>query len=111
MNETIQERDGKLFIMTKSRSFDEPITICNYYAIGVASKHYQDRIGLHVRYAQSGGGVYYDLEGQAYRLEHGGQTKPTYSETIPIEKPKTRLQIRYVRGRWEKLTSKGWKIA
>jgi len=49
------------------------------------------------------------LRQKIFHLVNGGRTEAIKIEFVPIPPPKTRLETRWNRGRWERLTkAKGW---
>ena len=110
---TIVNKEKKLYLRVEFPDYEKPFMIIVYYSFGVRARSHRQHVGKRVRQSLSGGGLYHDDNGLAFRLEHGGQTVPDkrYTEEEPIPRPKTRLETKYRYGQWEKLTKKGWKPA
>lgn len=110
---TLQEHaDGKLYIVTSDYDSQEPIEIRSWWPLGMKASDYKrsygaDRIGQKM-YRGSVPGKYLGEDGLIYNLENMGQTYSSYVERIPIPTPKTKLEIKWRYGCWEKKTAKGW---
>jgi len=48
------------------------------------------------------------VSGMTVWLIGEGQTLPAKTEETPVRGPKTTLETRWMHGRWEKLTKRGW---
>lgn len=113
---TLREHsDGMLYIVHVDTDFHEPIEYRTWWPLGIKAHHYRrdygaDRIGQEMREGRNPG-EYIGGDGLKYRLEYGGQTVATYTETVEVDKPKTKLPVRWHRGRWEKETARGWVVA
>lgn len=113
---TLREHsDGMLYIVHIDRDFDKPIEYRTWWPLGMKAHHYRRdygeyRIGQEM-YQGRNPGEYLGADGLKYRLVNGGQTVSTYTEKVDVDKPKTKLPVRWYRGRWEKQTARGWVIA
>jgi len=101
---------GWLCVCNASRSYNEPELVLQHWPFTERTFERRldmDLVGLEVAYR--GNGVFHGRDRNAVIvLLDGGQTKPVKTERVPIPRPKTPLECRYERGRWEKRTVKGW---
>ncbi|GCE31994.1 hypothetical protein KDA_74780 [Dictyobacter alpinus] len=122
MSETLEERDGWLFIKHTQTSFTEPKEIANWWPLQVRFADFahrfvntveaRKRIGRPVIYL--GNGLYRDEDGLLYRLVDGGQTKAQFTHITDVPEPKQRgrtLPMQWRDGCWQKQTSRGWRRA
>ena len=113
---TLREHtDGMLYIVHIERDFNEPVEYISWWPLDMKAHHYrrdygEDRIGQQVREGHNPG-EYIGNDGLKYCLTNGGQTLSTYTEKLEVPKPKTKLPVRWYRGRWEKKIARGWMIA
>ncbi len=112
--DTVEERDGWLYIRSMDTNYSEPTLLVHWYPIGLSVREYRrlwsDKpLGQQVRYL--GDGLYRDEGGQRYRLTEGGQTRSTHLDTVPIPPPKQRgkpCPVKWEYGCWKKYTRQGW---
>jgi hypothetical protein len=105
-----EENYGWLCVKWGLPDFNKPEMIVHWYPIESGSKF------KFQRYLESVESVEQDRWPGVYRMGHlqfalknRGGTIPVKTETIPIEPPKTKVDVRWHNGRWEKLLkSKGW---
>jgi hypothetical protein len=122
VGETLEERDGWLYIRESHASFTEPKEIVCWWPLQVhfadfaqrfgSREEARERIGHRVIHEENG--LYRDDEGLRYRLVNGGQTTPQFTEVLDIAPPKQRgrkLPMQWQNGNWYKQTSQGWKRA
>ncbi|GHP00658.1 hypothetical protein KSF_107050 [Reticulibacter mediterranei] len=122
MSETLEERDGWLYIKSSSARLTEPKQIANWWPLQVRFADFaqrfasldeaRKRIGRPMVYL--GSGLYRDEEGLRYRLVNNGQTKPQFTDITDIPEPTQRgrkLPVEWRNGCWYKQTSRGWKRA
>lgn len=114
MKETIGEHHNMLVVIGEwENDVNDPIRRRHYWPVGVESRLFSNLIGEEVRYSGMGGGRYYGVNRQSIEvvLKDGGDTKPVYTETQPIPRPKGKT-LRYNNGQWERYTRRdGWKMA
>lgn len=99
--------DGKAYARLDSVNEHEPVSMAQYWALDCAT----DALPL--------GTKLYPVSGQLMRCRVDGAeryvyTVERYSQFVrsePIPPPKRCKQSRWLHGRWEKLTAKGWKAA
>jgi hypothetical protein len=122
VGETLEERDGWLYIRDIHVSFTEPKEIATWWPLQVRFADFAQRFGsreearLRIGHTviHEGNGLYRDDKGLRYRLVNGGQTTPEFTEVTDIAPPKQhgrKLPIEWRNGSWYKQTSQGWKRA
>ena len=118
MTYVLDERDGWIYAKETTTDYFEPRYIIHWWPTGIRwyqfkqwfadEDHARAAIGR-VLYPMSNTS-YQDERGWAYRLPQGGQTKPDYTETVPIPEPKQRgrkFPIEWKNGEWWKHTARG----
>lgn len=120
MKETLEEKDGRIFVVVEAASYDEPKLTRSYYPTGLRSYEFkrdygEDLIGAPLRETSRGSSLYYigDTKLQV-RCTDGGATLPAVTEVLDIPPPKQRgraLELKYFDGAWHKRTARGWRAA
>jgi len=112
-NETVVMMDKQLCIRWEDNKDYEPVKSVLYWPIGRVQgiAFTEDLIG---KEAHSIDGGAYKVRRAPYEwvtvvLKDGGRTLPIKVEEFPIPKPKTKMETRYLHGRWQKLLKSGWK--
>lgn len=111
MSDTIEERNGELFVAMRDVLHDEPTEIVNLYPLGVHAYSLRHLVGRPVTFKD---GVFRDEHGVMYPLRDGQNSKPTLTERTPVAEPKQRgrkLELKWIFGRWHKETKNGWRPA
>ncbi len=121
---TLVERDGWLYVREDQIDYQAPVLTRLYYPTGGRLAHLarilgseedaKAKIGTRLTRQATISWQFFDNQAIRYRLEHDGQTRPTWIEREPIPEPKQRgkkLPLRWHRGAWQKLTAKGWQWA
>lgn len=118
MSYVLDERDGWLYAKETTTDYFEPRSIIQWWPTGLHwyqfkqwfadEEHARTAIGgeLHPMSNTS----YQDECGWRYHLTNGGQTKPEYTEIVPIPEPKQRgrkFPVEWKNGEWWKYTSRG----
>jgi kynurenine formamidase len=101
MNEdVIVDRNGKLYIETGwETSYNEPVEYKSYWPTGISANDYNFLIGKEVKHLGSGMySIFGSTSPSKIELEQGGQTKPGFTETRPIKKPKN--AVSWKSGKW-----------
>lgn len=100
--------DGVPHVKVGMTLIDEPIEVFRYWPLPSAS----GRVQGGERCYYPGDGFYlvvtHGWGALNFRLPDGGSTKATRIEEVRVPRPKTRLEVRWKSGRWEKLTKRGW---
>jgi len=96
----IVDRNGKLYIETGwETSYNEPIEYKSFWPTGISSKEYNFLVGKEVKHLGSGSySIFGSSSPSKIELENGGQTKPGFTETRPVKKPKNAVSWRS--GKW-----------
>lgn len=118
MSYILDERDGWIYAKETTTDYFEPRSIIQWWPTEI--RWYQFRQWFADEdYARAAiGGVlhpmsntsYQDERGWTYRLPQEGQTKPEYTEIVPIPEPKQRgrkFPVEWKNGAWWKYTSRG----
>ena len=116
---TLAARDGKLFVLSEMPGYFEPPLGRSWYALGLRAADYEQFVGCALGPTGFGETTYRIFlsdgrPGPTVSLPGGGKQLPEFHETTPIAPPKQRgkaLQVRWMNGRWEKLTARGWRLA
>jgi hypothetical protein len=120
---TLVERDGWLYVREDQLDPQQPIKTSLYYPTGGRLSHLvqllgseeaaQAKIGTPLTCQASIPWQFYDSMALRYRLEHEGQTRPTWTEQEVVPEPKQRGKkrpMRWYRGAWQKWSEqKGWQ--
>lgn len=98
--DVIVARNGKLYIETGwQTSYNEPTEYKSFWPTGVSAKDYDFLVGKEVKHLGSG---MYSIFGSSspskIELENGKQTKPGFTETRPVKKPKN--AVSWQSGKW-----------
>lgn len=120
MKETLQEKDGRLFVVVEQANYSEPKLTRSYYPTGLRARDFERSygeglIGSALRETSRGSNLYYigDTRLQV-RCVDGGSTLPETTEVLDIPPPKQRgraLELKYSDGAWRKKTARGWVTA
>jgi len=111
-----EHEDGYIYIVDEIVMMDKPEKSVSWWPLGWRAYQYkrdygEDRIGQKMYPSSNrGNGKYMGEDGLMYTLVNGGQTVATYTETVAIPAPKTKLDTRWSNGRWYKRMSKGWVV-
>ena len=113
MIHTLEEHQGKLYIVTIDNDYNEPVRRHSYFPTGASAEMYPHDIGERLRRHAPG---LYKIEARIdspiYGMTNRGDTVPEFTKDEPLPAPNTRVETRYTRGHWEKLLkSKGWVFA
>lgn len=109
--DTIEARNGWLYVAMRDVLYDEPTEITNFYPLGAQAYGMDSFIGRQLTLRD---GLFRDEYGRLYALEHGPSTKPALTERRAVPEPAQRgkkLETRWMHGRWHKLTRNGWVAA
>jgi hypothetical protein len=103
--ETMRIIDRALYVAISGPSWDKPETVTNYYPVirrlsAWQIEAWQVYDGQWVR-IMSGGKVIAN-DGTVFEMVDGGETKPAFTETEPIAKPKGRKPWVWENGGWVK---------
>jgi hypothetical protein len=110
----IAERKGLLYVESHWPMQDKPVDLISFYPTGIRSRDYSEYVGR--RAWRVGPGIYQpDSTGFApkFALAKYDQTRPEFTEEVPIPCPKVRrgIQTRFRDGCWSKLLKRGWILA
>jgi hypothetical protein len=119
MTYVLDERNGWLYAKETTTDYFEPRYIIHWWQTGMHWYQFKQRFADEEHARAAIGGVlhpmsntsYQDERGWTYRLPNGGQTKPEFTETVPIPEPKQRGRkspVRWHQGYWQKETTRGW---
>jgi len=122
---TLADLDGIIHVCEEYTRSDEPILDRIYYSTGQrTASHLREWIGATVEPSHPGycyrvtkysdGKPYYYTPPLTVMLVNGGKTTPTKGESEPVPPPRVRrgIELRWYRGRWEKLLKReGWVTA
>ena len=114
----LAERNGWLYVKETITDYFEPHQIIHWWPTGQRYSQFKQWFADEDRARAAIGGVlhptsntsYQDERGWTYRLPNGGQTKPEYTEVVPISEPKQRghkCPVEWRQGEWYKHTSRG----
>jgi hypothetical protein len=119
---TLIERDGWLYVKVIEIDYQQPMKTSRCYPTGERLSSLAQaqglmeaaraRIGTYLTPQAGVSWLFSDEHGIRYRLAEDGATKATWTEQEPIPEPMQRgkqLPLRWHRGAWQKLTSKGWQ--
>jgi hypothetical protein len=118
----LAERDGWLYVQVVEIDDQQPVKTRRTYPTGErlyalsqmlgSVEAARARIGTRLTPQAGVSWLFSDEHGIRYRLAQDGATKATWTEQEPIPEPVQRgkkLPLRWHRGAWQKLTSKGWQ--
>jgi hypothetical protein len=118
MTHVLDERNGLIYVKETTTDFFEPRYIIHWWPTSLRWYQFKQWFADETRAREAIGKTvhstsnisYIDERGWTYRLQSGGQTKPDYTERIPIPEPKQRgrkLPMEWKNGAWYKHTSHG----
>jgi len=99
MDSEMVERNGKLFILDAWQNhFSLPVKYRTAWPTGLFATDYPHFVGRTVK--PNGGGTYRFSDGLCIRLEHGGETRPSYEHSEERRIPRPPMKKEYRNGRW-----------
>jgi hypothetical protein len=111
---TLREHDNWLYVVHEDPSWGEPVLLRLWYPLGIRilpgqRDLWEPALGQEMR--ATGVADYQGMrDGRHYQLPDGGQTRPEFSESEPIPRP--RGECRWYCGRWERYSkNRGWRPA
>mgnify|MGYP000085046389 CR=1 FL=1 len=107
-NDTIVNRNEKLYIREITRDYFRPIEYTKYWPTGVVASQYPDFVGQPAIYENDG--IYRLGNGAYIQLVARGETKAEVEEQ-PIAQPKRKGEYRYEQECWKRHTRMGWVFA
>ena len=115
--DTLEMRGRKLYLVTRSPMYGEPVMAVSWYSFDHEVPHgqiemWRPLIGQRLDRFGAGYGTYIgERDGRRYILPQGGQTKPEFTEHESIPRPRGKT-VEWQYGRWMRYTqAKGWQPA
>jgi hypothetical protein len=117
--QNLETKDGWLCVRYQSTLYDRPTIIMQWWPIAPANNFDREILAkmqgaTEPDLMDSRNGGHYSFREAPYRwinlqLKDGGKTMPIAREERPLSQPKSRTQVRWHDGRWQKmLKSQGW---
>ena len=106
---TVAMHDGKPhFRHDDGGGYSEPVAIVAFWRMPDGASRFEGRTAI---WSNTGGKHYsvFGDRGEKLTEYHAGDGPPDHTERREIPPPKTRLETRYLRGRWERKYAKGWR--